>query len=101
MSRMLDEVRAQAERKEGTEEVTKKRKMLISVGVVLVAAIVAFALTVSRAEWIQTDMEHYVRGQDVTVRFANPTFRIIGRGIWGIEGVHNVTVPLGVVRVAT
>jgi len=57
MSRMLDEVREEAEQKEVTEEMTKKRKLLISVGAVLVAAVVVFALVISRAEWIQTNTE--------------------------------------------
>jgi len=78
---------------------TKKRKLLISVGAVLVAAVVVFALVISRAEWIQTEFEHYARGQPVTVRFANPTLRIIGRGVWGIEDVHYETVRSGVVRI--
>ena len=89
MSRMLDEVRAQAERKEGTEEVAKKRKLLISVGAVLVVVLVVVALIISRSEWIQTDHDMYLLGQPVTVRFANPTFRTVGRGFWGIEGVQH------------
>jgi len=78
---------------------TKKRKVLISAGVVLAAAIVVFALVISRAEWIQTNTEHYLRGQPVTIRFTNPTLRIMDRGSWGIEGVHYITAPSGVVRI--
>jgi len=35
----------------------------------------------------------------VTIRFANPTLRIMDRGSWGIEGVHYITAPSGVVRI--
>ena len=67
----------------------KKRKLLISVGAVVVVVLVIVALIMSRSEWIQTDHDMYLLGQPVTVRFANPTFRTVGRGVWGIEsGQH-------------
>ncbi len=91
MSRMLDEVREEAEQKEVTEEMTKKRKILISVAVVLVAAIVVLAVIISRAEWIQTDKDQYLLGEEVTIHLTNPTFRTLERGYSGIEGVYGVT----------
>ncbi len=87
-------MRDEEKQNEMTEDMAKKRKLLISVGAVLVVAFVVVALIISRAEWIQTDHDTYVLGQPVTVRFANPTLRMMGRGFWGIEGVHHAQADL-------
>ena len=72
----------------------KRKRFLISLGVVLIAVIVVLALVISRAEWIQTDWiqtdkDQYLLGEEVTIHLTNPTFRTVEGGYWGIEGVYS------------
>jgi len=68
---------------------TKRTNLVIALGVALVSVMIIL-LIIGRPEpgpeWVQTDKEQYLIGEEVTIHFTNLSDKTIEIGDWGIDG---------------